>query len=519
MKPTRNNIFLCFSAIPIVIHFYLLNQTIINFPGWGDDFLFVELIEHYQKDSWRDFGGFLFKPHNQIHILFFGKVFTLFAYLIFGSLQFKYIILLGNLLLLGIATFFYKYLQAQKFSTAHFISITCILFAPMASIDQYNLIGVLQHTGSLFFLTLIAYVAASKKHSVILCIAAICYPLVSTEGWAMLPLLTMYMYLAKHPLRKLMLLLSILGISIFGYFLVQHPQPGESHSVINMLFQAPIALLSFLGNTAWPISDSYKIELNALWGAILVFLSLYFLRKNKQWEMPGLLLLQILATGAMICIGRSQGNSITTLILSERFYTYASFAMIGTYLLGIPHFNKSNIRLNMILLFSCLYFTGSFYYWTKRQDALHNRLRADLTNAYQSASLLNYPAAPEQIRMLMEAKYFEVDKETLLTCARENPTKFQALKSYSLDERNGQLSLQLNDIPEKVLEADQRWLAIQSVTNPDSSYLVSFIRDQAKKPRLVHINSLQLTNLRGKNIWLYTQKANGTKLTQYLGSL
>ncbi len=519
MKPTRNNLFLCFSAIPIVIHFYLLNQTIINFPSWGDDFLFVELIEHYQKDSWRDFWGFLFKPHNQIHILFFGKVFTLFAYLIFGSLQFKYIILLANLLLLGIATLFYKYLQAQKYNSAHFISITCILFAPMASIDQYNLIGVLQHTGSLFFLTLIAYLATSRKRSVIMCIVAVFYPLVSTEGWAILPLLTMYMYLTKHPLKKLMLLLCMVGISIFGYFLAQHPQPEESKSVINILFQTPIALLSFLGNTTWPISDSYKIGLNAVWGAILVFLSLYFLRKNKQWEMPGILWLQILATGAMICIGRSQGNSITTLILSERFYSYASFAMIGTYLLGIPHFNKSSIRLNLILIFSCLYFFGSLYYWTKRQDALHNRLRADLTNAYRSASLLNYPAAPEQIRMLMEAKYFQVDKEALLTCAQENPTKLQALKSYSLEERNGQLSLQIFDIPEKESEAEQRWLAIQSVTNPDSSYLVSFLRDQANKPRLVHINSLQLTKLRGKNIWLYTQKANGTKLTQYLGSL
>ncbi len=519
MKPTRNNLFLCFSAIPIVIHFYLLNQTIINFPSWGDDFLFVELIEHYQKDSWRDFWGFLFKPHNQIHILFFGKVFTLFAYLIFGSLQFKYIILLANLLLLGIATLFYKYLQAQKYNSAHFISITCILFAPMASIDQYNLIGVLQHTGSLFFLTLIAYLATSRKRSVIMCIVAVFYPLVSTEGWAILPLLTMYMYLTKHPLKKLMLLLCMVGISIFGYFLAQHPQPEESKSVINILFQTPIALLSFLGNTTWPISDSYKIGLNAVWGAILVFLSLYFLRKNKQWEMPGILWLQILATGAMICIGRSQGNSITTLILSERFYSYASFAMIGTYLLGIPHFNKSSIRLNLILIFSCLYFFGSLYYWTKRQDALHNRLRADLTNAYRSASLLNYPAAPEQIRMLMEAKYFQVDKEALLTCAQENPTKFQALKNYSLEERNGQLSLQIFDIPEKESEAEQRWLAIQSVTNPDSSYLVSFLRDQANKPRLVHINSLQLTKLRGKNIWLYTQKANGTKLTQYLGSL
>ena len=519
MKPTRNNLFLCFSAIPIVIHFYLLNQTIINFPSWGDDFLFVELIEHYQKDSWRDFWGFLFKPHNQIHILFFGKVFTLFAYLIFGSLQFKYIILLANLLLLGIATLFYKYLQAQKYNSAHFISMTCILFAPMASIDQYNLIGVLQHTGSLFFLTLIAYLATSRKRSVIMCIVAVFYPLVSTEGWAILPLLTMYMYLTKHPLKKLMLLLCMVGISIFGYFLAQHPQPEESKSVINILFQTPIALLSFLGNTTWPISDSYKIGLNAVWGAILVFLSLYFLRKNKQWEMPGLLWLQILATGAMICIGRSQGNSITTLILSERFYSYASFAMIGTYLLGIPHFNKSSIRLNLILIFSCLYFFGSLYYWTKRQDALHNRLRADLTNAYRSASLLNYPAAPEQIRMLMEAKYFQVDKEALLSCPRENPTKFQALKNYSLEERNGQLSLQIFDIPEKESEAEQRWLAIQSVTNPDSSYLVSFLRDQANKPRLVHINSLQLTKLRGKNIWLYTQKANGTKITQYLGSL
>lgn len=520
MNRSRINIFLCFAAIPIVLHFYLLNQTIINFPSWGDDFLFFELIEHARKDSWTQLLAFLFKPHNQIHLLFFGKVFALLSYWLFGSFQIKYTILLANLVLLGGTTLlFFKYLKIQKHGDWHFWGIMCILFAPNASIDNYQLIGVLQHSGSLLFLSFIAYAMATRKHTKTLLFAVASYPLVSTEGWAMLPILAMYMYLTKHPLRKVMLFMAILGLSLFAYFLAQHPQPTESHSILNSLFQAPVALLTFLGNTAWPVSDSFKIPINALWGALILFLSFLFVRKNRHLEMPIILWLQVLATGAMICVGRSQGNTISTLILSERFHSYATFALIGTYLLGLPLFNKSSVRRKLIVCSSCLYFVGSYYYFSKGEDAFHNRLRADLTNANQQASLLSYPASSNQISTLMHASYFQVDSTDLLKCKPAIPAEYKALNAYTIENRNGQISLQINTIPEKKSSDEQRWLAIQSTTNPDSTFLVSFVRDQANKPRVVHINSLQLSSMKQKNIWLYTLIANGEGETVYLGSI
>jgi hypothetical protein len=235
--------------------------------------------------------------------------------------------------------------------------------------------------------------------------------------------------------------------------------------------------------------------------------------------MPIILWLQVLATGAMICVGRSQGNTISTLILSERFHSYATFALIGTYLLGIPLFNKSSVRRKLIVFASCLYFTGSYYYFTKGQDAFHNRLRADITNAHQQASLLSYPASSNQISSLMHANYFQVDSTDLLPCKPAIPAEYKALNAYSIENRNGQISLQINTIPEKKSPEDQRWLAIQFTTNPDSTYLVSFVRDQANRPRVVHINSLQLTSMMQKNLWLYTLKANGEGETAYLGSI
>jgi hypothetical protein len=173
----------------------------------------------------------------------------------------------------------------------------------------------------------------------------------------------------------------------------------------------------------------------------------------------------------------------------------------------------------LIVCSSCLYFVGSYYYFTKGEDAFHNRLRADLTNAHRQASLLSYPASSNQISALMHASYYQVDSTELLTCKPAIPAEYKALNAYTIDNRNGQISLQINTIPEKKSSVDQRWLAIQSTTNPDSTFLVSFVRDQVNKPRVVHINSLQLSSMKQKNLWLYTLKSNGDSETVYLGSI
>jgi hypothetical protein len=519
MKLSRNFLFIFLAAVPILIHFYSLQVTLVNFPSWGDDFLFFETIEHFQSDNFAPFVSYLFKPHNQIHVLLFGKVFVLAVYFIFGTLHFKTLILLANLLLLGIAYLIYRFIKANQYASWHIIPILYFLFAPHTSADNYHLIGVLQHTGSLFFLTLIAYLASQRKNTIVLILALVIYPFVSTEGWVMVPIIGFYLFYKQHPMRYIVGSMSVLAIAGLGFLVLSKPSEGASASLMQLILQAPLALVTFLGNGAWPISDTYKIYLNAAFGMTLVAVSSFAFWKNfrikKTWEMPILLWLQILATGAMICIGRSQGNSIATLVLSERFFTYGSFALISTYLLLIPDLHACRY----VFAFSLIYFIGSGYFFNDRQGQLNIRLKTDVTNAFYTSSSTSYRIPSYQLQALLKAPYFHVNQTELLPKRLQNTANVTPLNAFEEASPNGRMSLKINDIPEKESRSDQRWLSIQSATNPDSSIVCSFVADKANTQKVFQLNSLQLTNLKQKHFWLYTQKTNGLVSVQYLGSL
>ncbi len=520
MKLTRNHLFLCLAAIPVVLHFYLVSSTIVNFPTWGDDFLFFELIEHLKKDTLPDFVAFLFKPHNHIHLLVFGKLFVLLSYVILGSLQVKWIIIAANLMLLGITFTLYRYLKSQRFSTAYLIPITCLLFAPNANTDNYNLIGVVQHTGSIGCLVSIAYLVTQKRHSLTLLILLAVYPLISTEGWAMLPFVALYMWITKHPLKKYVIGMGIVAIGGLTYLVGQQPTPSNKTPILDTLTQAPIALLTFLGNAAWPISDTYKIGLNASLGGLLVLLSLWAIRRKitypSKWEFPLIIWLQLILTGAMIVLGRSQGDSISTLILSERFHSYANLALVATYLLIISNLEKTPSK--WICISICLlYFGGSSAFFNPNK--LHSRLRADVSNAYFQAASTSYPMPSAQIHSFIFASYYRVNSDELLKMTLPNPSIIKEIDLEIEKKNDGAFSVRIKNIPNKVNSEDLRWIIIQSAENPASQLILPFHADKSNRPKILEVNSMQLADLNHKNLWLYTIQADKTSKLAYLGSL
>jgi hypothetical protein len=317
--------------------------------------------------------------------------------------------------------------------------------------------------------------------------------------------------------------MSIFAIVGLGFLVFAKPAEGPSSSLLQIILQAPLALFTFLGNAAWPVSDTYKIYINAAFGLLAFSLSSFCLWKNVRqknaWEMPAILWLQILATGVMICVGRSQGNTIATLVLSERFFTYGSFALISTYLFLIPIFDQFALKNRSILAIAFLYFIGSYYFYETKQGQLNIRLKTDVTNAFYTSSSTSYPIPSHQLQALLKAPYFHVNRTELLLKRPQNTANVTPLNAFQEASPNGRISLKINDIPEKESRSDQRWLSIQSATNPDSSIVCSFVADKANKQKVVQLNSLQLTNLKKKHFWLYTQKRTGLVSVQYLGSL
>ncbi len=519
MKLTRNHLFLCLATIPLVFHFYFLSTTLINFPSWGDDFLFFELIEHLHKDNFIGFIQFLFKPHNHIHLLVFGKLFVLLGYFIFGSLQIKYLIVTANALLLGILYTFYRYIKNQNYSYAYLIPVACLLVAPTASADNYNLIGVLQHTGSLLFLVTIAYETSKRTHFFLLIGLLLTYPLVSTEGWAMIPCLGIYMGISRHPMAKTVLCLSLGAIAGLGYLVLHQPQVANSQPLIDSLFQAPMALLVFLGNAAWPLSDTYKILLNTSFGASLALLSIWAIRTNarkrSEWEFPLLIWIQVIVTGGMICLGRSQDASITTLILADRFHTYASIAFIVTLLLLIstPNSGKAKVFLFVIPI---IYYLGSFFFF--HPDRMHSRLRADASNAYYQGAITSYLADSAQMHAFVHAPYFQAVPAELLTINLAKPPQ-ELLIQLAYDRKSpSKYSIRLNNIPNKTIPAQIRWLIVQSISTPKQQFILPFISDKPNQTKILEVNSRQLPDLKQKHLWIYSLEPKRQPMLHYVGT-
>jgi hypothetical protein len=456
-------------------------------------------------------------------LLVFGKLIALGGYFFFGSLQLKYIIITSNLLLVGTTYIIFRYLQQKKYPTYLIFPITLILFAPNINIDNFHLIGVTQHTGSIFFLTLIAYLTSKKTISRGLICLLIGYPFVSTEGWIMLPLIGIYMRLIKHPLKNIVAGLSLIAISSLVFLVTQQTPSTNKISIFDIIINSPLALLTFLGNAAWPISDSYKILINSSLGAFLTLLGLWSISKwNKnQTEsvFPLLIWLQIIATGCMICIGRNQGNEISTLVLAERFFSYSNIFLAVTFLLLIPRFINFSKGFLIVSLFSLLYFMGSGYFFIPKQNRLKSQLRADLTNAITYSTLTNYRMESTKLKTFVNSPYFLVTKEELLEV---NLPKHFALQKLDIEIdkiKDGDFQIKLKNIPNKSGFNELRWIILQSIQKPEIQHILPIQLDIPNRTKILEVNSMQLADLNHKNLWLYTIQADKTSKLAYLGSL
>jgi hypothetical protein len=209
----------------------------------------------------------------------------------------------------------------------------------------------------------------------------------------------------------------------------------------------------------------------------------------------------------MVCLGRG-GENLETLVLSERFYPYSTMALISTYLIVIPYF-KDKVPIGS----SIIYFIGSFILFMPEGQQLNSRLQSDITNAIQQDASLSYPVPTSSFRLINDETIFHGEPNDLL--AIQLP-KVSDDKKIEYTDNLGELKLQIED---KNQIRDQRWLVIQSKAKADSIFFAPFFLDKAKKTKIIHFNSLQLTDLRRKNLWLFTKYENGKTQTNYIGAI
>ena len=501
-------------SLPIAIHFFHLYCTLENTPTWSDDFLFLEMIpDLFDGASTKSLITQLFASHNEIHRIAFARIWVALYYLIVHEINFKNLILLANLQMIVILIPFYGYLKRQNLSVFHLVPITLILFSGFGNLDNYSLIGSLQHTSSILFMVWISYGLLYFQDKKWVLLMALFYPFVSSEGIAFIPMVAVILWMQKN---KWASPFSFLGLAIIGSYIANY-HPGQQPNIgiaSNTLLELGQGFLGFLGIFRLPFSDSHRSEIAALLGLIVFAILIYsFLRAVKKQSFqslafPFLIYAQIMATGALICVGRFQMGDILDIAISERFFTYGLIGLILIYLILIHQFEF--LRRSWIpgLIIGLAFFFTSTYFSIIPTKAISLRLQADLINTFYQKKSSAYEGQIYDFNLLHNPKYYrfpdaKIPSLSSIQEGMKNASMFKIPGEYSYRTKGNIRAIYFENLPLK--KDHDRFLIIRSIKVPADFICSALVYDEKPLgPKMANVWLPKAVHLTGHEYYLFS---------------
>ena len=107
--------------IPLGVYFFILWKYSQNIPHW-DDYAIINFVNKFHAtDDFFEKIKLIFAQHNE-HRIAFTRVIALIITQIHGSLNFQWMIVFGNLALVGILIVLVKFLKRNQLSINYIIS-------------------------------------------------------------------------------------------------------------------------------------------------------------------------------------------------------------------------------------------------------------------------------------------------------------------------------------------------------------------------------------------------------------
>jgi hypothetical protein len=139
-----------------------------------------------------------------------------------------------------------------------------------------------------------------------------------------------------------------------------------------------------------------------------------------------------MAVGAMVALGRASESGDLIVLFSERFSTY------GTVYLVISYFSLIQADLypfkwnrSWLLLPAMIWIGLSHYYAEAKLENLHNRLLADVSNAYHFNVNTNYGYGKREKYLFKDAGTYQFPSGLLKTHLKETPNiQLKAMPAY-----------------------------------------------------------------------------------------
>jgi hypothetical protein len=271
-------------ALPIFIFWYLFFKYALDAPLW-DDFALIDFVVKINSQSLSFIQKLqLFFAQHNAHRIVYDRFIVYLIYLLSGKLNFVWMMLLGNLSLMGLIVIFYKNTAAALAKQTRIQSIWYVLPVPfwLLSLQGYENtfwgMAALQNYSILLWVGLVLYLVAHQKSIVWAMFWGVVATITSGNGMFVFLIAGLVLLVQQASTKTLIGWFLVSFCTIFAYFLTYQRLPQE---VLSAKFI--INFFSFLGSTFADGTANYKIPFGIgllLFGAFsILFLRDFFLKK------------------------------------------------------------------------------------------------------------------------------------------------------------------------------------------------------------------------------------------------
>jgi hypothetical protein len=145
----RQCFYVLLCLIPIVVFFGMIWKYALNIPFWDDyDAVLLFLVKYSDTSTFFEKFKLVFSQHNE-HRIVFNRLVTLGQFYLNGTVDFRHLIFIGNIGLIGVLGVLYHSLKVKKHKLLFLVPIAFLLFQPqyweninwaMASLQNFYVI-------------------------------------------------------------------------------------------------------------------------------------------------------------------------------------------------------------------------------------------------------------------------------------------------------------------------------------------------------------------------------------------
>lgn len=409
---------LLLAAIPVAAYYFFVEQNAFNF-FFADDFhLFKDIVWMQETDSWLEKFKLLTQQHNE-HRIVVPRLITWLDYQLEGSINWRFLILLGNLCWIGIIWLFFRAFQQIKLSFWYFVPVPFLLLQPQYIDNLTWTISIFQQCLILFWAFLSIYLI-SKLHYKWAAFVTVIATFTHGNGMFVFVVGSVLLLLHKN-WKPLIFWLLLMAATLSLYF--YHYQAGQNSNLGGSLSNPPRLLAAFgaFNGAFMDVFQPGNLNISILVGWVIVF-SLLIINGLAVWQWlssslagrfsflskkrvkngvnaylkldNGFFLgcgLFMLITGALVALSRSWGGVGS--VVQARYQHFAVVALVLVYLSSL-YISSTQIRKIIIIIslpFALIFNALCYYQYSEEIVYRHQQLEADVFNWQQHRSSLQYP--------------------------------------------------------------------------------------------------------------------------------